>query len=521
MQERLNSCPKCGSKIIKVVNKTTNQSFYKCSNDKCHFRLNEDHSEMDIDLQGTKLNSLCRGCGYPLEVACGPHGLYARCYQCSYDTTPHNGVKWANTRYYNTKQELKNLIENYKRESVIDYGFDETELQVIKEKQPTHIPEPTVIIKPNPVAVAKFKKSTKIKKTTAMETLLLTMLEHKRKKFTAEELAECAKVDPATARNYLKQLRETGEVKIVGFIENNNAGSLTMLYQTKENPMSNIKTVSEEDGYMSTNKFFKENRELFSASMTSTALIRKVREAGLEMKPLLTSKGVLRGYKVEDLKKLSNVNQDAEIVQQKLPIETPKYNNSNEIRNCIISYLLKNIERGISSEELKEKLGLPINIVRYNLGRLKSLKKIKIVDTEEPNGKAGYHKSLIQVTSSPLPSLKITKDNKRYMSISNFLSKNKKIKMSVQGASEVLKRAGANQIHISIKNKLCKGYSVEDLNKYLLRRELPQSTNPVVLTKEQETNFVKAITNFFKKKEEDDRRTEKILKREKSETITF
>ena len=515
MQEKLNKCPKCGSKINKVINKKTNQVFFKCSNEKCHFRLNKEYSEMDVDLQGLKLNSVCRGCGYPLEVACGPHGLYARCYQCSYDTNPKKEMqKWSNARSINVKQEIKALIQQYQKEAITEFGFDEDSCEIIPEhKAEEGLKEEKTTSGYNIVKEIEKEKKHKKARSHAIEKILLTMLNNKNKMFSAEDLAKQVKIDSATARTYLKQLREAKEIKIVGYIDANNAGPLTVLYQTKENPKDKVKTVTEEDGYITINKFFKENKNLFMNSTTPTTLQQLIKINGFEMKPLLTSKGILRGYKKEDLLKLSNKKEETEkpvVVQQKLSFKTPRYNSSDEIRNDIISYLKENINRGISSKELKDHFKLPISVIRYNLNRLKTLKKVKVVDTEESEGKAGYPKSLVQVVDSPLPNLKITKDNRRYMSISNFLSKNKKIRMSVQGASEILEKAGAEKIHISIKNKLCKGYSIEDLNKYLLRRELPEPTTPVVLTKEQETNLFSAVQNWFKKNKKEDNESEII-----------
>ena len=135
MSKEIMKCPLCGSSVIKMKNFNTDEYWYKCTGYKdkgCHFALNDGYTSAEIYLQGEKLNTKCMGCGEPLTVACGPYGLYARCYKCNYDLEPHeiHGEtieRWANNRSPKVRSEIKELRLEFKKELKEDknYGFDE------------------------------------------------------------------------------------------------------------------------------------------------------------------------------------------------------------------------------------------------------------------------------------------------------------------------------------------------------------------------------------------------------------
>jgi hypothetical protein len=135
MAKEIMKCPLCGSSVVKMKNFNTDEYWYKCTGYKdkgCHFALNEGYTSAEIYLQGEKLEARCMGCGEPLSIACGPYGLYARCYECNYDLEPHeiNGEtieRWANNRSPKVRNEIKELRLEFKKELKEDknYGFDE------------------------------------------------------------------------------------------------------------------------------------------------------------------------------------------------------------------------------------------------------------------------------------------------------------------------------------------------------------------------------------------------------------
>ena len=135
MAKEIMKCPLCGSSVVKMKNFNTDEYWYKCTGYKdkgCHFALNESYTSAEIYLQGEKLEARCMGCGEPLSIACGPYGLYARCYECNYDLEPHeiNGEtieRWANNRSPKVRNEIKELRSEFKKElkENKDYGFDE------------------------------------------------------------------------------------------------------------------------------------------------------------------------------------------------------------------------------------------------------------------------------------------------------------------------------------------------------------------------------------------------------------
>ena len=137
MQNTLKQCPRCGSSLVKYTNKNTHKYFTRCSNKDCHFSLRDNYYEEEIPLQGIELQTTCLGCGHPLEIACGPLGLYARCYHCDYDSTPHCvdgelAVRWANAYSKQAKNEIENLIIQYKKKKETQIGFEEEDYRVVE-----------------------------------------------------------------------------------------------------------------------------------------------------------------------------------------------------------------------------------------------------------------------------------------------------------------------------------------------------------------------------------------------------
>ena len=130
MREKPTECPICGSKVSRVLHGVTKKWYYKCSNSNCHFNVSEDYKDEEVALQGTKLTSKCIQCGEHLEVACGPHGLYPRCFNCDCDSKPTlvgNVVvsKWANAHSWNAKEEIKKLRKTFEENNNLNHSFDD------------------------------------------------------------------------------------------------------------------------------------------------------------------------------------------------------------------------------------------------------------------------------------------------------------------------------------------------------------------------------------------------------------
>ena len=124
MTKRPTRCPICGGKITRVTNAVTKNSYFKCSNEGCHFVLGENYTDAEYYLQGRTLNTICIKCHNPLEVANGPHGLYARCFKCDCDVKPttYNGKtyqRWANTHKLGVSEEIESLIKNFNAKEVV------------------------------------------------------------------------------------------------------------------------------------------------------------------------------------------------------------------------------------------------------------------------------------------------------------------------------------------------------------------------------------------------------------------
>lgn len=524
MQERIQQCPKCGSLVIKMINSKTNESFYKCSNENCHFRLRTDYEEEDVFLQGKKLKTVCKGCGYPLEIACGPHGLYAKCYHCSIDTNPRNGLpRWSNARSFNAKAEIKYLIEQYKKDSYINYGFDESTSYYSTEE----IPNETIQDIKEPEHDSTLNLSSSIiglvKTLEANENLMLS----------SDELAKIANVNPATTRNYLKQLREIGEVKVVGY-RDVGSGPLVILYQSKNSKMEPLKIVTREEGYDTVTNFYKEQKELLSSSVTPTSIAQALKNAGIQMYPLLTEKGIMRGYSKEQLKSLSSLfkksNKESEesiSIQTHLPIEIPTKKvspkNLSSTQEQILTYLKENIYRGVNAKEISDNLGLPVAKVQHNIYLLKEQGKIKVVGlshTEE--SKSGFHGTLVQVISSSLPTLKITKDLKRFTTLKRFLSTHSKVKMEAKKALRIVEEANVEEFPVIINKRLFKGYRIQDLKEVLHKAQKERKRAPYkkrkttvsveapttvventpVISERSSKGLISAFSNFFKRQKE-------------------
>ena len=574
MKERIQQCPRCGSLIIKIINQKTNESFYKCSNQDCHFRLRINYEEEDIFLQGKKLNTTCKGCGYPLEVACGPNGLYARCYQCSVDTNPKNGLpKWSNARSFNAKAEIKLLREQYIKESQINYGFNENEPYYVVEESPEGIIEDIQESFDDEEEVREQFKE-KLNFSFAMRELIETLEAHPNTMMSADELAIIAKVQAVTVRNYLKQLREIGEVKIVGY-KDNGLGPLLALYQSKNSNLKPLKIFTKEEGYDTVANFYKVHRDLFNPSVTPTSIAQAIKSSKIEMVPLMTSNGIMRGYPEETLKHLSYLLKDSSKLNEeplKKEPETVKQLSLNlkedttsdledsserkysrdglTIQEKILKYLKENINRGISSKELSSALSIPPSKAQHNIYLLKEQGKIKVVGIDHvKESKSGFYGVLVQVTSSSLPNLRVTKDLRRFTTLKRFLKTNSSIRMEAKKALKIVEEANLEEFPVLISKRIFKGYRVEDLRNVLSkaqgrlkrtprkkRDEITVSSeisvepvssevqvNPISVAspKEKEEGLLKAITGFFKRKKGDEELDKLFNKKSDTDVISF
>jgi DNA-binding Lrp family transcriptional regulator len=195
----------------------------------------------------------------------------------------------------------------------------------------------------------------------------------------------------------------------------------------------------------------------------------------------------------------------------KLPISSPEYRknerkckkDSRDTRKDILETLESNLNKGMDSTEIAKILKLNTSTVRSNIKLLKNQKKIKVVgltNTESPSGFCGLKYQLI---SSELPTVRVTKDSKRYYTLKRFYVKYNKQAISKSQAKDVIKKENLQEIPIAIGGKTFISYNLEDLKRVLFKKNvIIEENKPVV--KEQQGSFAQAIKNFFKKKEKFD-----------------
>lgn len=532
MKNTLTKCPRCGSSLIKYTNKKTNKFFTKCSNKDCHFSLRDNYYEEEIPLQGVKLESKCLGCGQPLEVTCGPLGLYARCYHCNYDLNPQsvNGelvVRWANAYPQKTKDEINSLIIQYKKNKEAQIGFDEEEYSAQLENQESTPKKPhRDLDTENKLYFAGFtgkamKDCSLILDTFMQDTSLPLSSKDVFEKLSNHINSACSII------SYLRALRNADFIKIVKYEEN--LSSVKIYYQIKSSPLEEIKVYTEDEGYTSISNFFK-NSDFYSTSIR-TQVARVLRSNNEPTFLVQHERGFYAGYKTKTLEKIivnleenRNKKDDKLLIQELKPIEIKKSTiehtyslkeareHKEKIRQQILEILKKDINTGYTSSKITNILNIEKQLIVDSVRTLKRQKKIKIVGTEI-HKEQGNYSFVFQSIDSPLRQV-IIKTSAGCIALKEFFAKHKK-ELNEKDYYKVLKKVRENQLKehlVLIHKRPFIGYKESELERIfkikkvdkasveLKTKKTSKFSTQVTGSPKKDKNFLSNVFKFFQKK---------------------
>ena len=486
MEKRPTECPICGNRIVKITNAVTKNSYFKCSNKECHFVLGNNFTKAEFYLQGRTLNKTCLKCHNPLEVANGPHGLYARCFKCDCDMRPttYNGKtyqKWANAHKLGTQEEINTLIKNFNAKEVVAedkmYDFE------------TFISEET-------------NKTSKNTEDTNCTKILELLCKDTETPLKADQISERTGIKIGSVRTSLLMLRSLELVKIVGYIPNV-SGNHTLLYQTVDSKLPEIKTYSKEDGYNTIASFLKDNVDKYGSVVRAkevlTAALRKSSE-----KPVLfhTSRGICSGYPVALMASILDkqpVQTHIEFKKENPTEPLTPYKGQSEMKQEVLKMLQKDTRVPFTMSQIAEKLRANKCYIRATIRDLRQSKKLKVVGWKYAEGKRGATPLQYQVAESPLPKFKTTVDNNAYATFKQFYKKKLRGKRvtSVKKAEMAIKDLPI--IPLIINQRAYVGYSVADLKKtFKAYIESPKSSPVKEKVKNSSNINIKAIDTLTK-----------------------
>lgn len=157
------------------------------------------------------------------------------------------------------------------------------------------------------VPKANTKQNSKNKpgrKGTSMDSIMSALASNPEEMYDIERINKESGVAIRTIGNYIKQLRNSRKVKVVG-CNLNNPGVARLYYQGYRSPLKALKTVTPKEGYTSIHNFVKNNKELLGKSITPSSFGVIVEQEGLTVYPMLLNVGIVRGYKTTELQKLA------------------------------------------------------------------------------------------------------------------------------------------------------------------------------------------------------------------------
>lgn len=536
MKNTLKKCPRCGSSLIKYTNKNTNKYFTKCSNKECHFSLRDNYYEEEISLQGIKLRSKCLGCGHPLEVTCGPLGLYARCYHCNYDLAPQhvNGslvLRWANAYPQQVKDEINDLIVQYKKknEAQIQIGFEE-EYYTVQSNVNDDNSNSTSQDLEKELTSAGFTGKT-------LEDCILILevfMQDTSKPLTSKDIFEALQDSINSAcsvTSYLKALRSSNFIKIVKYEEA--PSSVKIYYQIKNSPLKEERVYTESDGYTSISSFFK-NSNFYSTTMR-TQVARVLRSNNEPTFLVQHERGFYAGYKIETLEKIiKNLEtnphkKDEDLLQKTNSIEVNEGTKDNrsyyeareykeKIRQQIINILEKDINTGYTTSKVNEILNLQKQTIVDSVRTLKRQKRVKVIGTEL-HKEQGNYSFIFQLAHSPLKQITI-KSSVGCITLKDFLIKNK---LNIKNYQKMLKKVRDNQLQehlVLVHKRPYAGYKETELEKlFEIKKVVKVSAEPkntkkttkataklevspqVTRSPKEDKNFLSNVLKLFRKKE--------------------
>lgn len=477
---RPSKCPLCGGKITRVTNAVTKVSYFKCSNEKCHFVLGENYTDEEFYLQGQSLKVGCIKCGKPLTVANGPQGLYPTCYNCNCDLSPtfYNGKmysKWVNAQRSTAKGEIKELISSFNtgndsQDELYDFAAF--------------------------IAQGAPKEQNLKQKDTVCTKILEVLMTDSNKPMGAAEISALTKAKMNSVRISLLSLRSLGLVKVVSYRENP-TGNHTLFYQTTDSALPEIKTYTKKDGYNTIVSFLKDNIDKYG----SVVRAKEVLIAGLrdnKIKPVLfhSSRGICSGYQISVMESIMN----KQPVQVHIPLEvepsiTPPVGRE-EGKARVLSVLQADTNIPYTTLQIAQKIKSNKGYAKAIVRSLRKAKKIKIVGWDQKKGQRGAIALQYQVMESPLPKFKTTVDNNLYMTLQQFYKK----KLNGRRTTSIVKVEKEAQklptIPLIINQRAYVGYSVADL-KETFKKYYTEEAAPV--KKSHKATPVKKLHKAIKK----------------------
>ena len=468
MSKRPTRCPICGGKITRVTNAVTKNSYFKCSNEGCHFVLGENYTDAEYYLQGRTLNTICIKCHKPLEVANGPHGLYARCFNCDCDVKPttYNGKtyqRWANTHKLGVSEEIESLIKNFNaKEVAIEDELYDFEAFISSSPEKTTQKEPQ-------------------QKDTICEKILAYLKSDLSKGRTAEDISKALDIKTSTIRTNILSLRTLELVKIVDSTSNK-IGNRTLYYQSTDSSLPAIQTFSKEDGYTTINTFLKENIDKYGSVVRSKdVLLAALRKSGVQPSLFRSARGIGDGYPVSIMEKLMSQVTNKNTKKEKT---ISKKSQSSTVFSKALQVLQENPEHAYSSLELAHLLNTTsTNISASVIKPLMKSKKIKIVGWDYQGNSQWAVPLQYQLSSSPLPKFKISVDNHLYLTLRQFYQKRVKGKkaLSFEQLEQITKNIQV--VPLLINHRAYPAYTVADLKEVVANHLERNSSKKVKRTK--------------------------------------
>lgn len=443
MERRPRKCPICGSKITRVTNAVTKNSYFKCSNNECSFVLGENYTDAEFNLQGTILKATCLKCNKPLVVVNGPRGLYPKCVHCSCDSEPtfYNGKmysKWVNARRACATEEIKQLVQNFNSKSTDDELYDFNAFITSKSVE---------------------KKNTQASEVTIGEKVLAYLMEDTNKPRSAQDISIAIGAKIGSVRTSLLSLKTLKLVKIVQYVKNT-LGNHTLLYQAAESSLPELVTFTKEEGYNSTSSFLKENIDKYGNIIRAKEkLLVGLKKA--DIKPILfqSQKGVCDGYAISTMESIMDEQPSA-----KKESSSKLLSNEKDLCSAIIDLLKKDTKKSYTVKQIAEKLNVHKDSLKTSMKKLKNSKKVKVVGWDfKKESHQGAIALYYQAMESSLPKLKTTADNNLYTTFPQFYRKKLQGKRSVsfKKAKQII--SSATVIPLIINQRAYAGYSVAEL----------------------------------------------------------
>lgn len=197
-------------------------------------------------------------------------------------------------------KEVKKEIALAKIEAILEVlGFSKKDMETFMSTIETKITKSKTNSKQ-----LKKKGSKSEKKETGMDSIISALENNPSEMYDIERISSESGISLRTARTYIKQLRDSKKVKVVG-CNLTSHGPATLLYQGYRSPLKALKIVTPDEGYDSISSFVKNNKNLLCKSIMPSSFAYVVEQEGLTVYPMLLSMGIVKGYKTTELKKLA------------------------------------------------------------------------------------------------------------------------------------------------------------------------------------------------------------------------